>query len=309
MLSADRYLSGHLRDKTTSGPLQSEPPRRRRLWLAATGLSILIIALVVFALQPEGDGESDGPLNAVADAAERTQGEPGGHATMLAIVSTPSRPDPLTIIKGQMVFDDETAHSKAILTVSRPGSDGSVKMDVVTDETSPTLYMRSSMFGSLPGGREWMALDLSSFGPEQDTPLPANADAKGELELLQAATGVRKLGKEEVRGVPTTHYRGTLDPSGNAEWLRKEGASDLASRIEQGTPPRLEAWIDADGLVRRMRLVNTQPREGGEGPVTTDMRMDFFDFGAVPEIDLPESSEVFDATTLAEDGLGLSNDD
>jgi hypothetical protein len=38
------------------------------------------------------------------------------------------------------------------------------------------------------------------------------------------------------------------------------------------------------------------------------MRIDFFDFGIDPEIDVPESSEVFDATALARDKLGLSND-
>lgn len=58
-----------------------------------------------------------------------------------------------------------------------------------------------------------------------------------------------------------------------------------------------------------MRVVNSQPWTGGEGSMTTDMRMDFFDFGDVPEIDVPEASEVFDATSLAENKLGLSNDD
>jgi len=161
----------------------------------------------------------------------------------------------------------------------------------------------------LPGGSKWMALDLS-FGEDLDTPLPANVDAKGELALLEAVTGkVQKLGKEDVRGVPTTHYRGTIGASENAELLRKEGAEDLASYVkEKASPLRVEAWIDADGLVRRMRLVHTQPPEKGKGPTTIDMRMDFFDFGLDPEIDVPESSEVFDATDLAREKLGLSDD-
>ncbi len=87
----------------------------------------------------------------------------------------------------------------------------------------------------------------------------------------------------------------------------EEGADDLASETERGAPPRIEVWIDADGLIRRMRLVRSQPGEGGEGPKTTDMRMDFYDLGITPEIDLPDSSEVFDATALAEDEVGLSN--
>lgn len=260
----------------------------------------------MFAWPQGGDGDGDGPLNAIAAAAERTQGEPGGRATMQAVVSSP-RSEPFTIT-GQTVFDAETGRSRAVMKMPNPESGGSVEMQVVGDGT--VMYMRSSLFGSLPGGREWMALDLS-FGQELAMPLPTNGDAKGELELLEAATGdVQKLGKEDVRGVPTTRYRGTVGVSEQTERLREEGAEDLAPYIEEnGAPLQVEAWIDADGLVRRMRLVQSQPREGGEGSMTIDMRMDFFGFGVVPEIDVPEPSEVFDATALAQDELGLSNDD
>lgn len=209
---------------------------------------------------------------------------------------------------GEMVFNDETDRTWGALTFSRPNSGGSTEMQFVTDGL--VMYMRSSMFGSLPGGREWMALDLSSFGQELDAPLPANVDAMGELELLEAATGdVQRLGKEDVRGVPTTRYRGTVSVAENAERLRKEGAEELASLIEEeGSALRVEAWIDAEGLIRRMGLLHSQPREEGEGSTTMDMRIDFFDLGIAPEIDVPESSEVFDATALAKEGIGLSED-
>lgn len=299
-------FSGTLRGTTTSGSLDSVPFRhRRRLWRAVIGLSALIVALAVFAWQQGGKGDSVGPLNAIAKAAERTQREPGGRATMRTIVSSPERSFTIT---GQMVFDSETNRSRADLTMPDPESDGSVEMQVVGDGT--VMYMRSSMFGSLPGGREWMALDFS-FGDELDTPLPANSDAKGELELLEAVTGeVQKLGKEDVHGVATTRYRGTVGVSENAERLREEGAKDLASVVEEeGAPLQVEAWIDVDRRVRRMRVVNSKPQKEGEGSMTIDMRMDFFDFGVVPEIDVPKASEVFDATSLAEDKLGLSTDE
>lgn len=38
-----------------------------------------------------------------------------------------------------------------------------------------------------------------------------------------------------------------------------------------------------------------------------DMRMDFFDFGFEPEIEVPDSSEVFDATDLTREKLGIDN--
>ncbi|HEX5928012.1 MAG TPA: hypothetical protein VFY48_01320 [Solirubrobacterales bacterium] len=57
--------------------------------------------------------------------------------------------------------------------------------------------------------------------------------------------------------------------------------------------------------MRRVRVLGTQPGDNGEEPSTMDMRMDFFDFGATPEIEVPDSDEVFDATDMARDGLDI----
>jgi hypothetical protein len=308
-LVPSRYLSSTLRDTTTSGPPPSEPARRRRsrrLRQVVIGLSILIVAFAVFASRQGGDGDGGGPLNAIAAAAEKTQQEPGGRALMHAVVTTPEQRAPL-MIAGQMVYDAK-GRTQAVITVPRSETGDSVKMESVSDGT--VMYMRSSEFDSLPDGAEWMALDFS-FGDDLDTPVPTDVDAKGELALLEAVgDDVRKLGKEDVRGVSTTHYRGTISVSDQVERLREEGADDLASLSEkEGAPLRVEAWIDAEGLVRRMRLVHAEPSEDGDGSKTMDMRMDFIDFGIEPEIDVPDSSEVFDATAMAREKLGLSNDD
>lgn len=230
---------------------------------------------------------------------------PGGRAAMLAVVS-PAGSESFTMT-GEMEFNTETDRSRGTVTAPRTGSSGPMDMEIVYD--GAVMYMRSSQFGSLPGGHEWMALDFSSFGLEMEAPVPDGGDAMGELELLENAAGdVQEVGKGVVRGVPTTRYRGTISVSEQAESLRDEGAEEVASYVEEnGTPIRIEAWIDADGLVRRMRFVKSQPGEGGEGPSTVDMRMDFFDFTHIPEIDVPDQSEVFDATSVAEDQVGLSD--
>jgi hypothetical protein len=293
-----------MQDTKTSGSMQNGPGRRRRLWQVLIGLSILVIAFAIFVWQQGDDGRHVGPLNAIAEAAQRTQSEPGGRAEMRTVVSSPTRPAPLTIT-GQVVFDAD-GRSRMVMTVPQVNGDDPVKMEVVTD--GAVMYMRSSQFGSLPDGSGWMALDLASFGEEPDAPLPASGDAKGELALLEAVTGkVQKLGKEDVRGVPTTRYRGTVDASENAERLREEGAEDLASGVEEGDPLQVEAWIDAKGLVRRMRFVHSQPEEKGKGSTTMDMTMDFFDFGITPEIDVPDQDEVFDATAQTREKLGFDD--
>ena len=254
--------------------------RRRRLWPVVVGLSVLVIALAVFAW-PGGDGDGVGPLNAVAKAAEKTRSEPGGRAAMHATLTSPTGSEiPMT---GRIVFDDEADRSRGVVTFPNPHADGLVTLEAVTDGSA--MYMRSNTFGSLPGGREWMGLDLPT-AEGSESPLPAGSDAQGELTILEGIGDVRKLGQEDVRGVATTRYRGTI------------GASD-----EENEPLTVEVWIDADERVRRMRMVSSQPGKGGEGPTTSDMRMDFFDFGPVPAIEVPDSSEVFDATNLAKEGI------
>lgn len=285
----------------------SEPAKRRRsrrFWQVAIGLSILVVAFAVFAWQQGGDGDSGGPLNAIAEAAEKTQQEPGGRAVMHSLVTVPGKSESFTLT-GHMIYNSED-RAQAVITAPHTATGGPMKMDVVGDGT--VMYMRSSQLGSLPDGAEWMRLDLA-LGDDLESPVPANVDAKGELALLEAVGGdVRKLGKEEVRGVPTTRYGGTLSAADQIERLQEEGADSLSSVTKKvGSPVQVEAWIDAEGLVRRMRLVSSQPSPKGDGTVTVDTRMDFFDFGIEPEIEVPDSSEVFDATDVTREQLGAGD--
>jgi hypothetical protein len=266
----------------------------------------VIVVLAVLASQQGGGDGAGGALNAIAEAAVKTQHEGGGRAAMRAVVTEPGRSESFTMT-GQTVYDADGV-GRGTVTMPDPESSGSVKLEYVQDGTK--MYMRSSRFGTLPEGRDWMGLDLS-FGEGLDNSLPAGSDAKGELELLEQATGgVDEVRKENVRGVPTTRYRGKVSPSESAKRWREEGAGKSASYTKkQGVPLRVEAWIDAKGLVRRMRIVQLRPEEGGKGPTSMDMRIDFFDFGLEPEIDVPDSSEVFDATSLAEEQLEASSDE
>lgn len=263
---------------------------------AGIALAVLLVAFAVLALRGGEDG-GVGPLNAIAQAAEKTRNQPGGQATIRMVATKPgSKPIPMW---GRMVYDDED-RTRAVLTVLPPGSDQSFQMNMVTEGT--TMYMSSRKLGSLPGGAKWMSLDLT-LG--QEGPVPGNPDAMGELELLETETDdVRKLGEERVRGVSTTHYRGIIGVDTQAERLRDLGAEELAGRIEEESEPtRVDVWIDAQGLVRRTKIVHTQPQVDDQGTETVEMRMDFSDFGSEPEIDVPDSDEVFDATALTEEEL------
>ncbi|MBS1845883.1 MAG: hypothetical protein JST53_15825 [Actinobacteria bacterium] len=254
---------------------RSTRPRHHLRWIAAV-LLVVFIAGGIPLTQQGGDG--GGPLNAMAKAAEVTQSEPGGHIVVHGLIVKPGEPNPLPLT-GRMVYDSED-RTRGYMTVPDPKTGGKVKFLMAAAGTH--IYISSELLGSLPGGRKWMGLDFRST-PGSSSTVGANDSAEQGFKMLEEAGDVRKVGEERVLGVETTHYRGTLNHS--------DGESS-------GGHPQIEGWIDGQERVRRVRIVGSPSRSN------LDMTMDFFDFGKVPPITMPDPSEVFDATSLVEDEAG-----
>jgi hypothetical protein len=136
-------------------------------------------------------------------------------------------------------------------------------------------------------------------------------DARAVLgQLKMVSDDARVVGTEQVRGVTTTHYTATIDPELQAEQLREAGQELGAEVIErQGGAASVGVWVDRDGLVRRTTMTIPFGLVGGPG-AQMSMTMDFFGFGATPEIEVPPEEATFDATELGqqllEDALGES---
>jgi len=91
-----------------------------------------------------------------------------------------------------------------------------------------------------------------------------------------------------------------------ADALRAQGKDELAEAIEGSSsqivgPVRSEVFIAQDGVVHRMKVQSTAT-SGGK-TVTTEMQMDFSDFGIKPNIVIPDDSRVYDITPQLEEGL------
>lgn len=91
------------------------------------------------------------------------------------------------------------------------------------------------------------------------------ADPSGMLRQLAHAGKVEKVGHAEAFGVPTDEYRGTLPVAGGR-------ASVQAT-----------AWIDGDGLVRRLELSG-----GAGGRITTTLEL--WDYGTRVRVVKPQKS-------------------
>jgi hypothetical protein len=263
-----------------AGGGESERKRARR-WVAV-GLAVVVVVLAVFALEQAGGGGSD-PLAAIAQAAEATQREPGGRALIHATLTASDSPEGVTEA-GRVVFENNGRARGTLLT--RGHTTGRrAKVQVIADGT---VSYASSDQVSLPEGRKWAKVDFSSA--DSSSSLPAAGGPKEGLKLLEQMDGAEETGKEVVRGVATTRYRGTL-PVSEKEVLGVE---------VQILPPQVEVWIDARDRVRRMTVIITSSVEGEEGSTTTDMTMDFLSFGPVPKIELPKQDEIYDATNQVE---------
>ena len=141
------------------------------------------------------------------------------------------------------------------------------------------------------------------------------SDAASSLRMLSSTSDVLRVGREEVRGVPTRRFRAEVGLAEYGALLREEGKDDLAEQYEKyatlmPTPPLVEVWIDSKGIVRRNRMVMTVPTAPGKPSLRMDLRTDLYDIGAEPAIVVPDDSQVFDMTPLVEaqmEALGESS--
>lgn len=146
--------------------------------------------------------------------------------------------------------------------------------------------------GQLPPGKEWVRLEQ---GEEDDTSLELDE----ALELMSSSGGVRLVGRESINGTATRRYRGEIQLADLIEHLREQGDDEAADDYEAiaGSVPSTvtaESWIDRKDLMRRFRMVMAMPGDPGDPPMTVDMRMDIFDYGAEPAIAVPDPETVVD---------------
>jgi hypothetical protein len=267
---------------TTNVPGDGSKGRRSRWWMGA-GLAVVVIAVVAVVLAA-GGGSGGGPLNAIAKAAEVTQQEPGGHATIDATVESSTTPEGFSET-GPMVFDDR-GRAEGTFIVKGLSTGREVKITTVADGTKS--YTSSPSLGSIPEGKKWVEVDASSAAGKTAAP-PVNGPQEG-LKVLEGVEEAEKVGEEDVDGVPTTHYRGTFPHAEEVFGVKVEVSE-----------PEIDVWIDAQERVRRMQVSVKSALNGVEdSAVATDITIDYESFGRVPKIEVPPADEVFNGTSELE---------
>jgi hypothetical protein len=172
------------------------------------------------------------------------------------------------------------------------------------------IYLKSSLFKSLPDGDEWVGYD-AALGNSSEATVGASSNPSQQLDLLRGVSDeFQNLGKRTIRGVRTTGYRAALDIGHYADYLRGKGddrAADDYERVAEVAPTtaEIETWIDDEKLVRQTTVTTHTRDPSASETSSTTTTMDLRDFGISPEIQPPDPSTVYDVTSKIRAQLGL----
>jgi hypothetical protein len=201
--------------------------------------------------------------------------------------------------------------------------DVEIEMRVVDGAMYMDIGSMADMFGGagaagLPANVKWLKIDAKELLDgmrDAGGQLPMASDAADPTKtfdmLRSVSDDVETLGREEVRGVETTHYRAIIDLKKAADSL----PSDLKSLLpDLGVAPGgvpVEVWIDDQALLRRMdmrldmgtllsSIAGASGAAGAPGTPTgvITMRADMYDYGVDVHVEAPPADETYDMGSI-----------
>lgn len=135
------------------------------------------------------------------------------------------------------------------------------------------------------------------------SPVGGTVDPSAQLHLLAAVETAEAVGEEEVRGEPTTHYRGTYDVARairGGRGVQRPALTSLLGVAKDMKQASYDVFLDEDGLLRRLQQTVQVPASeatgGQELAVTTTLEL--YDFGIEVKVLPPPGAAVRDGAPL-----------
>lgn len=152
---------------------------------------------------------------------------------------------------------------------------------------------------ALPGGKQWIALDLNVLIDALDL---KTQQKKATAEPL-APVKMDKVGTETLDGTEVSHLKadatlrdlinGIPDEKQRSEAIAQlEKQKDGKKALDQKVP--IEVWVDGDNALHRVKATISVDDSGTKNEASMDLT--FKNFGTDVTIDPPASGESFDAT-------------
>lgn len=234
-----------------------------------TGLALLVALLLlsgVAAMVTVG-GDSRSPQEVIAAVPAAASEVRTMAMEMRMVVQGPFKIE--TTARG--FYDLDTGESSFTVGV------GDTAMEMRT--VAGVLYMKTP---ATNGDERWLASPLPKGA--NATPL-LQTDPSSYLELMRAVSSeVEEVGREEVRGVQTTHYRFEIDPRKVESPIGQFSVSDLSAAGIATLP--LDVWVGDDDLPRRIRMALGAP----DSDIEIDIEM--YDYGKPVNVEAPPADLV-----------------
>lgn len=185
---------------------------------------------------------------------------------------------------------------------------GSIEM-IALDKV---IYMKLAGIPGVDPAKPWIKLDLATLGKQAGvdiealTEMGSNNDPTASLQYLRGASDdITEVGKDTVRGVPATHYKGTIDMAKAAAQVPEQyrDAFEKARSKVGLTAIPMDVWVDAEGRAVKMVMVANSPAKGAAPATAGTITVELFDFGAKVDAAAPPAGQVTDFADLMK-GMG-----
>lgn len=170
------------------------------------------------------------------------------------------------------------------------------------DGTTLSLEQRlvgDTLFVQLP--QQPGRFSRSSLAELVGTSLADNTDPTAGFQALEAASDdVTEVGTEQVRGTPTTHYRGTYDAEKALEQVGGTTGQLLEAAVEGSdlSAVPFDAYLDDQGRLRKLVQSLTLTPRGTDQQVRSTSTTEAYDVGTPVEVTAPAPEQTEDGAPL-----------
>ena len=235
----------------------------------------------------------------ITGAISKTQAKSARVSTTIDILKSANEPEGTITGGGACAFKTKLCTFTFNFQVEGSTFNGSVEERLVPG----VIYMKVPELSSSTGAKPWLKLDFSELGRITGVDLGQisqyrSQDPSEGLAYLTGVSGsIEEVGSDTVRGVQTTHYKATIDLDKALSRYPasvRAGVQSLIDKFGMHTMP-VEAWIDADGLTRRVTYsIDLSKAPGFDIGGAINATLEFYDYGTPVSVSAPPASQVTD---------------
>lgn len=193
-------------------------------------------------------------------------------------------------------------------TLKQSGSDGTMQARYFKDGYAANM---GDAFAQQAGGKHWINYSyedlakLSGASGELMKDQMQNTTPDQGVKALLASGDVKKTGQEDVRGVATTHYSGTVDVAELTAKNSELDAGQLAAFKKQLsdagiTTEKVDIWVDKNDLL----VKKTERGQMKTGELNSTVF--YSDYGTKVSVERPPASDSVDFSELLKQQQGAS---